>query len=56
MVVRTRVRYDLPVPVGVAGEHSRPAVERAFTEAGRREVGLISLHSWDFPEIPRSLL
>lgn len=56
LVVRSRVPADLPVLVGVAGEDSRPAVERACTEAESRRVGLIALHAWDFPEIPRSLL
>ncbi|MGC0418133.1 universal stress protein [Embleya sp. AB8] len=55
LVVRTGVPADRPVLVGVAGEGSRPAVERAFVEARARGVGLIALHAWDLPEIPRAL-
>jgi nucleotide-binding universal stress UspA family protein len=55
LVVRSRVQAGRPVAVGVAGEDSRPALERAFAEARAREVGLIAVHAWDFPEIPRSL-
>ncbi|WP_439681279.1 universal stress protein [Embleya sp. MST-111070] len=55
LVVRTRVRPGRPVVVGVAGEDSRPALERAFAEARARGVGVIAVHAWNFPEIPRAL-
>ncbi|MYS81913.1 universal stress protein [Embleya scabrispora] len=55
LVVRTRVRAGRPVVVGVVDEDSRPALERAFAEARARQVGLIAVHAWDFPEIPRAL-
>ncbi|MFE3204801.1 universal stress protein [Embleya sp. NPDC059237] len=55
LVVRTRVAAERPVVVGVADEDSRPALERAFAEARAREVGLIVVHAWDFPDVPRAL-
>ncbi|WP_160161435.1 universal stress protein [Embleya hyalina] len=55
LVVRSRVHPGRAVAVGVAGEESRRALERAFAEARARDVGVIAVHAWDYPEIPRAL-